>query len=47
MSFVLASGQAWLIIEPFEVVLLVMLPFLFDNKCVANCRETAKELGLL
>ena len=47
MSFVLASGQAWLIIEPFEVVLLVALPFLFDNKCVANCRETAKELGLL
>ena len=47
MSFVLASGNAWLIIEPFEVVLLVMLPFLFDNKCVANCRETAKELGLI
>merc|ERR1712195_234955 len=37
MSFVLASGNA----------LLVMLPFLFDNKCVANCRETAKELGLI
>merc|ERR1712194_685437 len=37
----------YLIIEPFEVVLLVALPFLFDNKCVANCRQTAKELGLL
>ena len=47
MSFVLASGNAWLIIEPFEVVLIVMLPFLFDNKCVAKCRVTAKELGLI
>ena len=47
MSFVLASGNAWLIIEPFEVFLLVMLPFLFDNACVARCRETAKELGII
>ena len=47
MSFVLASGNAWLIIEPFEVLLLVMLPFLLDNSYVANCRDTAKELGLL
>ena len=47
MSFVLASGNAWLIIEPFEVLLLVMLPFLLDNKYVANCRDTAKELGLI
>ena len=47
MSFVLASGNAWLIIEPFEVLLLVMLPFILDNKYVANCRDTAKELGLI
>ena len=46
MSWVLASGNAWLVIEPFEVFILTMMPFLFDNECVANCRTTAKELGL-
>ena len=47
LSLVIASSQSWVIIEPFEVVLIVMLPFLFDNKCVAKCRVTAKELGLI
>jgi hypothetical protein len=47
MSWVLASGNAWVVIEPLEVVIIVMLPFLFDNACVANCRTTAKELGLI
>ena len=26
---------------------LVLLPFLFDNSCVANCRQSAKDLGLI
>ena len=47
MSWLLASGNAWIIIEPLEVVIIVMLPFLFDNACVANCRTTEKELGLI
>lgn len=47
MSWILASGNAWVVMEPFEVLLLVMLPFLFDNQCVADCKTTAKELGLI
>ena len=35
------------VLEPIEVAALVMLPFLFDNSCVANCREKAKDLGLV
>ena len=47
MSWVLASGNAWLIMEPFEVLVLVMLPFLFENDTVQSCKENAKELGLI
>ena len=47
MSWVLASGNAWLVMEPFEVLVLVMLPFLFENDTVQSCKENAKELGLI
>ena len=47
MSWLIGSGNAWMVIEPFEVIVLVMLPFLFDNSCVANCREASKEMGLI
>jgi len=45
LSLVMASVNAWLIIEPVEVILIAFLPQLLENKCVANCREFAKEMG--
>ena len=30
-----------------QVAALVMLPFLFDNSCVAECRAKAKDLGFV
>ena len=35
------------VLEPIEVAALVMLPFLFDNSCVAECRTKAKDLGFV
>merc|ERR1719263_232559 len=46
LSWVVASAHAWLIIEPFEVIILALFPTLLENECVGNMRETAKELGL-
>jgi len=47
LSWALGAGNAWGVVEPFEVLVLVMMPFLFDNQCVADCRTTAKELGII
>ena len=38
--------HAWLIVEPAEVVLIACLPWLLENRCVSNCKEFAKELGI-
>ena len=46
LSWVFASMHAWLIVEPAEVILIACLPWLLENKCVANCKEFAKELGI-
>ena len=35
------------ILEPIEVMAIVLLPFLFDNSCVAELRTKAKDLGLI
>ena len=45
-SFAIASGNLWFVVEPVEVLALVMLPFLLDNSCVANTRQTLKDLGV-
>ena len=46
LSWVFASMHAWLIVEPAEVVLIACLPWLLENRCVSNCKEFAKELGI-
>merc|ERR1719263_1002918 len=46
LGWVVSSAHAWLIIEPLEVIILALFPVLLENECVANARETAKELGL-
>ena len=46
LSLVIASSQSWIIIEPFEVIFLALFPSLLDNACIANTRDTLKELGL-
>ena len=46
LSLVIASSQSWVIIEPFEVIFLALFPSLLDNACIANTRDTLKELGL-
>ena len=35
------------ILEPIEVLALVLLPSLFDNEYIASCRQKAKDLGLV
>ena len=46
LSWVVASAHAWLVIEPAEVILIALLPQLLENKCISNCKEFLKELGV-
>ena len=46
LSWVVASCHAWLVIEPAEVILIALLPQLLENRCISNCKEFAKELGV-
>ena len=46
-SFGIGFNTGCFVIEPFEVFILAAMPFLFDNSCVANCRQGAKDLGLV
>ena len=47
LDFGIGFNTGCFVIEPFEVFILAAMPFLFDNSCVANCRQTAKDLGLV
>jgi len=47
LSWMTAAALAWLVVEPLEVVAIVFLPFILDNKYVANTRFALKELGIL
>ena len=47
LDFVVGFNTGSFIVEPAEVALLAAMPFLFENSCVANCRQNAKDLGLL
>ena len=40
-------AQAWLIVEPLEVALVVFFPSLLDNKYVAWLRQALKDLGVI
>jgi len=47
LSWTTAAAVAWLLIEPLEVCFIVFLPFLLDNKYVANVRFYLKETGVI
>jgi len=47
LTWMTAAALAWLVVEPLEVVALVFLPFILDNKYVARVRFTLKELGVI
>ena len=41
------DAQAWLVVEPIEVVLVVFFPFILDNEYVAKLRSMLKDLGVI
>ena len=45
MSVVSANGLTWGLVEPLECLIVVSLPFLFDNKYVGWLRTKLKDLG--
>jgi len=47
LSWSTALGMAWLIVEPFEIALVVFFPGLLKNKYVARIRQAAKDLGVV
>eukprot|EP00965_Chrysotila_dentata_P223133 6193400-Pleurochrysis_carterae.AAC.2 len=46
LSWYAAMMMAWVVMEPIEVGALVFFPFIFENKCIANLRQFAKDLNL-
>jgi len=47
LSIVLSLFSDFFVIEPIEILLVVSLPFLLDNSCIASIRNGAKDLGIL
>jgi len=47
LSIVLSLVSDFFVIEPIEILLIVSLPFLLDNSCIASVRNSAKDLGIL
>ena len=45
LSVLSANGMTWGLVEPLECLIVVSLPFLFDNKAVAWFRTKMKDLG--
>jgi len=46
LSQVISLTSDFFVIEPIEILLIVSLPFLLNNSCIANTRQTLKDLGV-
>ena len=44
LTWCLSLGQMWIVIEPLEVLLLVMAPFLCENQTVTRLRTAYKDI---
>jgi len=47
LAWGLALFQTFIIVEPSEVLALVLMPSIADNPCVVRCRTQCKDLGFI
>ena len=47
LAWVAALVQTFLLVEPSEVLALVLIPSIADNACVVKCRTQLKDLGFI
>ena len=47
LAWLAALVQTFLLVEPSEVLALVLIPSIADNACVVKCRTQLKDLGFI